>query len=121
MIRIITRWCALGLLLGITASSPAFAQAVTKKPLQATAHVSSVPQGEIRGMVADEKAQPLAGAVVSALGSTTLFAVSDANGRFVIRNVALGPYLVRAPLQGYAPARARVVQVGATQASEYVL
>jgi hypothetical protein len=121
MIRIITRWCVLGLLLGIAASSPAFAQARLNKPPEATAHVSSLPQGEIRGMVADDKGQPLAGAVVSALGTTTLFAVSDANGRFLIRNVALGPYLVRAHRQGYVPARARVVQVGASQRSDYVL
>lgn len=120
MIRIITRWCALGLVLG-TAASPALAQVPARKPLQATAHVSSAPQGEIRGVVADDKGQPLAGAVVSALGATTLFAVADATGRFAIRNVAIGPYLVRAHLQGYAPARARVVQVSATPGSEYVL
>src|SRR4029453_10948299 len=107
MIRIITR-CALGVLLG-TAASPAFAQVPARQPLQATAHVSSVPQGEIRGTVADDKGKPLPGAVVSALGATTLFAIADADGRFVIRSVALGPYLVRAHLQGYVSARARVV------------
>ena len=121
MIRNITRWCALGLLLGTAASSPVFAQVPARKPLQSTAHVSSIPQGEIRGIVADDKGQPLPGAVVSALGATTLFAVTEANGRFLIRNAALGPYLVRAHLQGYVPARARVVQVSATPGSEYVL
>ena len=121
MIRIITRWCALGLLLGSAASSPAFAQVPAQKPLQATAHVSSVPQGEIRGIVSDDKGQPLAGVVVSALGATTFFAVTDTNGRFLIRNVALGPYLVRAHLQGYVPAKARVVQVSATAGSDNVL
>ena len=79
MTRIITR-CALGLLLG-TAASPVLAQVPAQKPLQATAHVSSVPQGEIRGIVADDKGKPLPGAVVSALGATTLFAIADADGR----------------------------------------
>lgn len=120
MIRIITRWCALGFVLS-TAVSSAFAQAPARKPLQATAHVTSAPHGEIRGIVADDKGKPLPGAVVSALGSTTLFAVADANGRFVFRNLALGPYLVRAHLQGYAPARARVIQVSASPRPEHVL
>jgi hypothetical protein len=120
MIRIITRWCAFGLVLG-TAASPAFAQVPSRKPLQATTHVSAAPLGEIRGLVADDKGQPLGGAVVSALGATTLFAVADATGRFVFRNLVIGPYLVRAHLQGYAPARARLVQVSATPGSEYVL
>ena len=55
--------------------------------------------------------QPLAGAVVSALGSASVYAVSDRDGRFVLRNLQPGPYVVRAHLQGYAPARGRVVQV----------
>jgi hypothetical protein len=120
MIRIITRWCALGLVLGV-AASPAFAQVPSRKPPQATAHVSSAPPGEIRGIVADDRGHPLPGAVVSALGATTLFAVADANGRFIFRNLALGPYLVRAHLQGYASARTRIIQASSTQGSEYTL
>lgn len=119
MIRIIT-CCALGVLLG-TAASPLFAQVPARQPLRATANVSSVPQGEIRGIVTDDQGKPLPGAVVSALGATTLFAISAADGRFVVRNVALGPYLVRAHLQGYAPARGRVVQVSVSPRTEFVL
>jgi hypothetical protein len=59
----------------------------------------------------DDHSQPLAGVVVSALGGTSAFAVSDSNGRFVLRDLSAGPYLVRAHLQGYAPARGRIVQV----------
>ena len=120
MIRFITRWCVLGLVAS-TAAAPALAQAPSRARLQATTNISSVPHGEIRGVVEDDKGQPLAGAVVSALGASTLFATSDVAGRFVFRNMTLGPYLVRAHLQGYAPARARVVQVTATAGSDQVL
>ena len=39
------------------------------------------------------------------------FAVSDRDGRFTFRSLPAGPYLVRAHLQEYLPARGRVVQV----------
>lgn len=120
MIRLITRWCVLGLV-AAAAASPAFAQLPSRARLQAVPTVSSVPQGEIRGVIEDDKGQPLAGVVVSALGVTALFATTDAQGRFVFRNLALGPYLVRAHLQGYVPAKARVIQVGAGQAPVHVL
>jgi hypothetical protein len=120
MIRLITRWCVLGLV-AAAAASPAFAQLPSRARLQAVPTVSSVPQGEIRGVVEDDKRQPLAGVVVSALGVAALFATTDAQGRFVFRNLALGPYLVRAHLQGYVPAKARVIQVGAGQAPVHVL
>jgi hypothetical protein len=120
MMRFITRWCALGLVLGV-AASPVFAQVAARKPLQATAHMSSAPRGELHGVVEDGEGHPLAGAVVSALGSTTLFAVADAQGRFTFKDLAFGPYLVRAHLQGYVPARARIIQVSSTQQAVYVL
>jgi hypothetical protein len=120
MIRFITRWCVLGLAV-CTAAAPALAQQPKQVRLQAATNVTSAPQGEIRGVVEDDKGQPLAGAVVSALGTTTFFATSDAQGRFTLRNMALGPYLVRAHLQGYVPARARVIQVNAVQGTVHVL
>jgi hypothetical protein len=120
MIRFITRWCVLGLVVSTTASA-AYAQSPVRPRLQATPTISAVAHGEIRGIVEDEKGEPLAGAVVSALGATTLFATTDAAGRFAFRDVALGPYLVRAFLQGYVPARPRVIQATATQGSVQVL
>jgi hypothetical protein len=120
MIRLITRWCVLGLVATATAS-PAFAQLPSRARLQAVPKVSSVPQGEIRGVVEDDKGQPLAGVVVSALGVTAVFATTDAQGRFAFRNLALGPYLVRAHLQGYVSSKSQVIQVGASQAAVHVL
>ncbi len=69
---------------------------------------------EIAGLVTDGEGRPLAGVVVSALGAASVYAVSDREGRFLFRNVQPGPYMVRAHLQGYSPARGRVVQVGTT-------
>ena len=70
----------------------------------------------MHGIVLDGRGQPLAGAVISALGSTSAFAVSDKNGRFTLRDLQSGPYLVRAHLQGYVPNRARIVQVTSSAA-----
>jgi hypothetical protein len=67
---------------------------------------------ELTGLVTDAAGQPLEGAIVSALGATSIYAVSDREGRFVFRNVQPGTYVVRAHLQGYTPARGRVIQVG---------
>ena len=69
--------------------------------------------GELQGVVTDERGAPLPGAVVSALGATTAFAVTDSAGRFAFRTLPPGPYLVRAHLQGFVPARARMIQVNA--------
>ena len=47
----------------------------------------------------------------SALGSTTAYAVSDADGRFLFETLPYGPYLLRVHLQGYVPAPSRLIQV----------
>lgn len=85
------------------------------RPLaQSAPTVSASAPGELHGSVLDDRGQPVSGAVVSALGATTIFAVSDRDGRYVFRNLAPGPYLLRAHLQGYLPARGRIMQVTAS-------
>jgi outer membrane receptor protein involved in Fe transport len=79
-------------------------------PVAAVAQARPV-YGELQGVVTDDRGEPLSGAVVSALGNTTAFAVTDGAGRFAFRALPSGPYLVRAHLQGYVPPRAQVVQV----------
>ena len=54
----------------------------------------SLTSAELRGVVLDERGQPLQGVVISALGGTTAFAVSDRGGRFTLRELPAGPYLV---------------------------
>ena len=67
--------------------------------------------GIITGTVLDERGQPLDGVVVSAMGGSTSFAVSDRAGQFTLRSLTPGPYLVRAHLEGYFPARSTMVNV----------
>ena len=94
-----------------TAAAPALAQFEQRRPALVLAHATTTPQAEVHGVVLDDDGRPLAGAVISAFGSTTVFAVSDPAGRYAFRNLPYGPYLVRAHLHGYTPPRARIVQV----------
>ena len=70
-----------------------------------------LPPGSIQGNVQDEQGAPVAGAMVSALGATTAFAVSDRSGRFELRSLSPGPYLVRAHLSGFVASRGQVIDV----------
>jgi protocatechuate 3,4-dioxygenase beta subunit len=78
-------------------AAPAFAQVRAPRPI---AQIAAAPLAELRGIVLDEQGRPLAGAVASALGSTTAYAVSDADGRFLFRTLPYGPYLLRVHLRG---------------------
>src|SRR5260370_27180479 len=67
--------------------------------------------GAIHGVVRDETGAPVAGATVSVVGPTTSVAVTDRDGRFELRTLSPGPYLVHAHLSGYVAPRAPVIQV----------
>lgn len=67
--------------------------------------------GLIEGTVTDELGKPLDGVVISALGGTTAFAVSDQTGRYTLKQLPPGPYLVRAHLAGFLAARSTMVNV----------
>src|SRR5882672_2623211 len=97
---------------GIVCPLAAFAQLTPVAPTRTLiTRIASVSPAELHGLVLDERGQPLAGVVISALGGASAFAVSDHGGHFILRELPAGPYLVRAHLQGYVPARARIVQV----------
>jgi iron complex outermembrane recepter protein len=64
-------------------------------------------QGAIRGRVTDASGAPLARATISA-DAPGLRATSDDQGRYEMRDVAPGVYLVRVRLLGYQPKTARV-------------
>ena len=86
-------------------------------------NLAAVTTGHIEGSVIDEAGKPLDGAVISALGGTTAFAVSDKTGQFTLRQLPPGPYLLRAHLQGFHAPRSTMVNVrpAARSASTFTL
>jgi hypothetical protein len=79
--------------------------------VQAVTHIASLAPGAIQGIVQDEKGFPVAGATVSALGTSTAVAVTDRIGRFELRSLSPGPYLLRAHLTGFVASRGQLVEV----------
>ena len=71
--------------------------------------------GRIVGSVTDTAGMPLAGAVISAFGpSGAELALVDADGRFLLRFLAPGAYLVQAHLPGFVASRRQRVAVSAS-------
>ncbi len=99
------------LILGLTLASPAAGQMVASRGPERVTSVAASLSGHIEGTVLDEAGRPLDGVVVSALGGTTVFAVSDKSGQFILRQLPPGPYLVRAHLQGFLTPRSTIVNV----------
>lgn len=100
---------AIGGLVLLCLSSVASAQGIAQA--RPVTHIASVSPGAILGNVLDERGAPVAGAMVSALGATNAFAVSDRSGRFELLTLPPGPYLVRAHLAGFVASRGQVVEV----------
>ena len=88
-------------------STPASAQ----PQIERITNLATASTGHIAGSVMDEAGQPLDGVVISALGNTTAFAVSDKAGQFTLRQLPPGPYLLRAHLQGFHAPRSTMVNV----------
>src|SRR5262252_8055743 len=99
-----------GLMLLCLSVGVPFASAQSPEVLPVT-HLASIAPGSIQGVVLDEHGVPVAGAMVSALGATTSFAVSDRVGRFELHPLSPGPYLLRAHLTGFVASRGQVVDV----------
>jgi hypothetical protein len=74
-------------------------------------HVAALSAGSIQGVVQDENGAPVRGAVVWALGATTTFDVTDGSGRFALRTLSPGAYLVRAHLNGFVTSQGKIVDV----------
>jgi hypothetical protein len=90
---------------------PSLGSAQSAPEIRPVMHIASIAPGSIHGIVQDERGAPVAGATVSALGATTAFAVSDRVGRFELRTLSPGPYVLRAHLTGFVASRGQVVDV----------
>jgi len=82
--------------------------------IQPVSRLASLATGAIQGIVQDERGLPIAGAAVSALGATTAVAYTDRTGRFELRTLPPGPYLVRAHLTGFVAPRGQIIDVRAS-------
>ena len=92
-------------------STLASAQGVLLVSAPPVTNIAAVSTGHIEGWVMDEAGKPLDGVVISALGSTTAFAVSDKAGQFTLNQLPPGPYLLRAHLHGFHAPRSTMVNV----------
>lgn len=102
---------ALAATLTLVGAGGALAQSRVAEASARVTQLAAATTGSIAGVVLDEAGQPLDGVVVSALGGSTAFAVTDRAGAFSLRSLPPGPYLVRAHLSGYLPARTTIVDV----------
>ena len=98
------------IVLCLLASQSTYAEAQGFK-IEPVTRVAAVDTGFIEGKVTDERGQPLDGAVISALGGTTAFAVSDKTGTYRLKQLPPGPYLIRVHLSGFLAARGAMVNV----------
>jgi hypothetical protein len=73
--------------------------------------VSTVSSGSIHGIVQDETGAPVVGAVVSVLGTTATYAVTDRSGRFELRTLPPGAYVLRAHSTGFVAGQGQSVDV----------
>lgn len=87
------------------------ARRADKETLEPVLKLAAADTGLIEGKITDELGKPLDGAVISALGGTTAFAVSDKTGSFSLKQLPPGPYLVRVHLAGFLAARSTMVNV----------
>ena len=110
------------ILLCLLASQSTYVAAQTFQ-LEPVTRVAAIETGFIEGKITDELGKPLDGAVISALGGTTAFAVSDKTGSYKLKQLPPGPYLVRVHLAGFFAARSTMVNVrpSAKSASSFTL
>ncbi|HEV8381075.1 MAG TPA: TonB-dependent receptor, partial [Gemmatimonadales bacterium] len=76
--------------------------------------------GAVRGRITDAAGAPLPRAMIAAEGSG-LHATSDEQGRYEIRGLSAGSYLLRVRLLGYQPRTARVVVDQTAVTQDFVL
>jgi hypothetical protein len=110
----LVRIVALTALLGVpeVCASADQAQAPGSRPDDAPVLVTaSVSAGWIEGQVTDERSLPVPGAAVTAQGRDFVVIATDAQGRFAVRGIPAGTYLMRVQGRGFAASRREFVQV----------
>ena len=72
---------------------------------------ASLAAGWIEGLVTDDRSLPIVGAAVTAQGRDLLIIATDPQGRFALRGIPAGTYLIRVQGRGFAASRREFVQV----------
>jgi len=107
-------WLLSATVLSLTSPGAGIGNAQVVLPASAdvpVVRVAAVVVGSIYGVVLDEAGAPVDGAVVSALGGATAFAVTDRAGQYRLTDLPPGPYVVRAHHDGFAGARSTLINV----------
>ena len=76
---------------------------------------NAFPSGSIEGRVLDDANSPVAGAMVSVVGRTTAAASTDREGRYTLRELPYGPYILSVHSRGFFKSRGRTVQLTASK------
>src|SRR5918993_1701428 len=87
---------------------PAYPQAPAN---DARANRSAFPNGSIEGRVLTDSKTPVVGAMVSVVGRTTAAATTDRDGRYTLRDLPYGPYILSVHSRGFFKSRGRTVQL----------
>src|SRR5688572_29410608 len=112
---IMIRWIPAAALAAFTLGAPAlYAQAPAKDLPSAR---SAFPNGSIEGRVLTDSNTPVVGAMVSVVGRTTAAATTDRDGRYTLRDLPFGPYILSVHSRGYFKSRGRTVQLTTAQIS----
>jgi hypothetical protein len=89
---------------------------------QATIHSQSVRKADVRGILVDETEAPLSGATVMLLAAKdsvlVSFAATDGTGKFLLKNVNAGNYLLKLSYVGFRT-QTETLEIG--EAAEVVL
>ena len=101
--------------LGSLSAAPALAQSAQYQSVRAL-------RGSITGTVSDDRGGPIAGALVSALGTATIAkTLTDASGRFLLDALPVGDYTVQAHRSGFAGSARATVRVSGLSAAAHSL
>jgi hypothetical protein len=109
-------------------AEPARARASTPSGVRTSASLSSpapvlltasLSSGWIEGVVSDDRNRPVGGAAVTAQGRDFLLVETDGTGRFSIRSVPAGTYLLRVQGRGFSASRREFVQVLASRGTRH--
>ena len=112
------------LVLGVGTHVAAQGPSLIARPAAQRSHSQAVrATGSIQGIVLDDHGRPLAGALVSAMGSTTSAVETGSDGRFQLGGLIPDAYVVRAHRLGFAASQQVVLRVraGAPVVSSLIL